>query len=68
MMILFMNNLPLRVESRTEIDGRKVSFVRILTSIDEIPYVYRMLREYAINIGLSNFEVVISTDSVSLEF
>lgn len=63
-----MNNLPLRVESRTEIDGRKVSFVRILTSIDEIPYVYRMLREYAINIGLSNFEVVISTDSVSLEF
>lgn len=63
-----MTNFPLRVESRTEIDGRTVSFVKILTSVDEMPYVYRMLREYAINIGLPNFEVVISSDSVSLEF
>lgn len=67
-MNIMQSNLPLRVESRTEIDGRTVSFVRILTSVDEIPYVYRMLREYAINIGLPNFEVIISSDSVSLEF
>lgn len=67
-MTLTNRNFPLVVDLRTEIDDCDVSFVKVRTSIDEIPFVYRMLREYSINIGLSKFYFVISSDSLSFEF